>query len=363
VPTVSPLHDLSPNWFATVMGTGIIANAAMLLPVSSPALRVLALVAWIAAALLLGGLLALTAAQCRRDPGRLRRHLRDPAMAPFFGAPPMALLTVGAGALLVGRDAIGAAAALDVAAALWVAGTIGGLAAAVVVPWVALTRHPLRRGDAQPTWLLPVVPPMVSAATGAALIAHLPGGPARSALALTCWALFALSLLASLLVFALVVGRLARRGVGEPRMVPALWIVLGPLGQSITAADLLSAAATHAALPHGAACSAFAVGYGIVAGIAATLWLAAAATVTLRTARDHLPFSLTWWSFTFPVGTCVTGTSRLAIHTGAPALTAVAIALFALLLAAWAVTATRTVRGLPATSGRRRLPRMTIVDA
>ena len=32
----------------------------------------------------------------RRYPALARRHHRDPAMAPFYGAPPMALLTVGA---------------------------------------------------------------------------------------------------------------------------------------------------------------------------------------------------------------------------------------------------------------------------
>ena len=45
-----------------------------------------------------------TAVHWLRCPEYARRHHHDPAMAPFYGAPPMALLTVGAGALLVGRD-------------------------------------------------------------------------------------------------------------------------------------------------------------------------------------------------------------------------------------------------------------------
>jgi tellurite resistance protein TehA-like permease len=345
MPTASPLRDLSPNWFATVMGTGIVANASVLLPVSIPGLRALATVAWLAAALLLVTLLALTAVQCRREPARLRRHLEDATMAPFLGMPPMALLTVGAGALLVGHDVIGARAALDVAVVLWVAGTLTGLAAYVVVPTTLLRRRHLR--DAPATWLLPLVPPMVSAATGAALIAHLPAGDARVALLLTCWVLFALSLAASAPLIVLVATRVLRRGPGEARMVPTLWIVLGPLGQSITAANLLGAAATNGSVPHAAALTAFGVRYGIAALALAMAWLAVAAALTLRTARrDHLPFTLTWWSFTFPVGTCVTGTSELAIHSAAGAFTPIALALFAFLTAAWATTATRTVGGL-----------------
>jgi tellurite resistance protein TehA-like permease len=84
------------------------------------------------------------------------------------------------------------------------------------------------------------------------------------------------------------------------------------------------------------------------------LWLAIAAAITIRTARDHLPFSLTWWSFTFPVGTTVTGTCELAAHTGSSALAWIAVALFALLVGAWLTAATNTLRG--SLAGRLFLP-------
>jgi tellurite resistance protein TehA-like permease len=75
------------------------------------------------------------------------------------------------------------------------------------------------------------------------------------------------------------------------------------------------------------------------------LWLALAAAITRRAAREHLPFSLTWWSFTFPVGTVVTGTSVLAASTHASFLKYASVALYALLVAAWLTAATRTARG------------------
>ena len=65
----------------------------------------------------------------------------------------------------------------------------------------------------------------------------------------------------------------------------------------------------------------------------------------LRAARKGLPFGLTWWSFTFPVGTCVTGTIGLADRTGADLLRYGAAGLFLLLLAAWLIVAVRTVHG------------------
>jgi len=89
----------------------------------------------------------------------------------------------------------------------------------------------------------------------------------------------------------------------------------------------------------------FAVLYGVPAWGFAMLWLALATAVTVRTARQGLPFGLTWWSFTFPVGTCVTGTISLAARTHSEALRGASVLLFTLLAAAWLVVAARTATG------------------
>jgi tellurite resistance protein TehA-like permease len=128
--------------------------------------------------------------------------------------------------------------------------------------------------------------------------------------------------------------------------VPTFWIVLGPLGQSITAANLLGTQAPHViGAPYATAMKAMGVLYGIPVWGFAMLWLVLAAAITLRTARQHLPFTLTWWSFTFPVGTVVTGTSELALHTHLDAFNGASVALYALLVAAWLIAAANTLRG------------------
>jgi tellurite resistance protein TehA-like permease len=192
---------------------------------------------------------------------------------------------------------------------------------------------------------MPVVPPMVSASTGALLVPYAAAGQARLTLVLACYAMFGLSLVASLIVITLIWTRLSRGDVGPARMVPTLWIVLGPLGQSITAAGLLgSVAATAVPTPYAHAMRAFAVLYGVPVWGFALLWSALAAAITVRTARAGLPFSLTWWSFTFPVGTCVTGTTGLWLHTGADLFRVAAVLFYLALLAAWVTVSARTVR-------------------
>jgi tellurite resistance protein TehA-like permease len=94
---------IGPNWFASVMGTGIVAIGATLLPVQIAGQRELAVAVWALAAVLLAALLVATAVHWIRHPQTARGHALSPMMAPFYGAPPMAMLTVGAGALIVGR--------------------------------------------------------------------------------------------------------------------------------------------------------------------------------------------------------------------------------------------------------------------
>jgi C4-dicarboxylate transporter/malic acid transport protein len=338
-------RDIGPNWFAAVMGTGIVANAAALLPFDSPALKDLAIVPWGIAVVLLVTLVAATAVHWVRYPERARAHLSNPAMAPFFGCPPMALLTVGAGTLLVGMPLLGTHAAVVVDSILWGFGTALGLTTAVVVPTLMI-----RRGDLDPrrtfaTWLLPVVPPMVSASTGAALIPHLPTPALQQAMLFGCYAMFGLSLVLSLLMIVMFWFRLIYVDGGPPRMVPTLWIVLGPLGQSVTAVGLLGPHAGELLkVPYGTGLEAFGVVYGLPVWGFALAWMAIAALITGRALRRGLPFSLTWWSFTFPVGTVATGTAELAVQTGAREFAWLAVGIFALLLTAWAVAFANTVR-------------------
>lgn len=184
-------RDLGPNWFAAVMGTGIVAIAGAVLPLRLPGLRVFATVVWALAAAALIALILAWGVHWVRYPERARGHAANPVMAQFWGAPAMALM--------MKRDNIGP-------------------------------------GDAFGGWLMPVVPPMVSAATGALLIPHVASAQGWLTLLLACYAMFGISLFASVIIITQIWSRLVTYKPGPAVMVPTMWIVLGPLGQSVTAA-------------------------------------------------------------------------------------------------------------------------------
>jgi tellurite resistance protein TehA-like permease len=230
---------------------------------------------------------------------------------------------------------------------LWSLGTVYGLWVAGTVLYKLATRYEVSRADAVPTWLLPAVAPMVSAALGPALIARLPAGQAQQTLLFACVAMFGMSLIAVLMLLPTLWGRLAYEGPLPPALIPTLFLVLGPLGQSVTAVTQFAAHGSALGLSNSAV-DGFALFYGVPVFGFALLWLAVAGAATVRGLRRGMPFAMTWWAYTFPVGTCVTGAGGLYARTGADVFAVPAAALYALLVAAWAVAALRTARSLPA---------------
>jgi C4-dicarboxylate transporter/malic acid transport protein len=339
-------RNLGPNWFASVMGTGIVAIAAATLPFHVAGLHVFALAVWVLAAAWLVVLSAAWAVHWTKHTARARAHANNPVMAPFWGAPAMALMTVGVGTLDLGRDWIGLTAAVDADWVLWGLGTALGLVTACWIPYLMMTRHEIKPDGAFGGWLMPIVPPMVSAACGALLVPYAAAGQARLTLLLGCYAMFGISLFMTVIIITLLWGRLVTYKTLPAVMVPTSWIVLGPLGQSVTASgSLAKVAGSTMQAPYVAGTNVFALLYGVPTWGFAMVWLVIAAAMTLRAARNGLPFGLTWWSFTFPVGTCVTGTIGLAARTNLDVLRYGAAVLFVLLLVAWLVVAARTVHG------------------
>ncbi|MEC4728266.1 TDT family transporter [Shewanella sp. D64] len=338
--------EIGPNWFASVMGTGIIANAAVGLPIVGDKLTYLGLVIWLLASVMLAVILVLKIAQAIIKPHVIKRQFNDPVMAQFFGAPPMALMTIAGGCLLVGHHILAEATVLTIAWSLWGLGTLSGLATAVIIPYRLFTHHEVRDDGAFGGWLMPVVPPMVSAAIGAMLIPHVQNIALQQTLLYACYAMFGVSMFCALIIITMIWSRLAHSGTSGGARVPTLWIVLGPLGQSITAAGALgSAALLVVEQPLADNMNNMAIIYGVPIWGFALFWSILASLLTLRALGKKMPFALTWWAFTFPVGTCVTGTTQLALHTGLAVFQWASIVLFGGLICAWIIAAIGTIKG------------------
>ncbi len=87
-PRLPALRHIGPNWYASVMGTAIVAAAGAALPVDVPGLRTACTVVWALSALLLAAVLAARAGHWIHHRDQARTHLLDPAVAPSTDASP-----------------------------------------------------------------------------------------------------------------------------------------------------------------------------------------------------------------------------------------------------------------------------------
>jgi C4-dicarboxylate transporter/malic acid transport protein len=292
---------------------------------------------------LLALLLALWLAQAVRRPDRVRASLRDPLVAQSWGAPPMACFTIATGFLLIGAPRLGESVCLPAAQALWLVGLTGSIFSALAVPYLMFTSHQVGAETTYGSWLLPVVPPIVASVPGALLVSSWPSTCQGSMLALS-YALWGLGVALAAILIVLFYSRLAYHKVPEGPLVTTLWLVVGPLGQSVAGINALGTAAAQVWPALAPALRAAGLVYGLPVWGFGIYWLTLAIVITLRAARAHLPFALGWWAFTFPVGVMTTGTYALYARTGAALFAGAGLCLLALLAAMWALVAGHTVR-------------------
>lgn len=126
-----------------------------------------------------------------------------------------------------------------------------------------------------------------------------------------------------------------------PMMVPTFWINLAPLGITV-----VSALNLVAATPFAGDKSVFVMAVFLLWGFGA-FWLVLAMLFTWSVRKTApLPFSLTWWAFTFPLGAFALGSQRLGEVTGLTTPLAFGWLAWALLAGIWTLTLIKTIGGV-----------------
>ncbi len=337
------VERVGPAWFTSVMGTGILAIAATISPIPVPFGREIGVGLWSFDAILFALFAVLWATNVARLPQAVRELLGDPARAQALGAPPMAAFTIAVGFLRIGESFLPHAVCVEAAQTLFIVGIVGSIASAFVVPYLMFTDHEIRSEKMQGSWLLPVVPPIVASVPAALLSPTWPEAIRGDMLALA-YALLGIGIVLAAIIIVIFYSRLTIHKVPEGALVTTTWLVVGPLGQSIAGMVALGNAAKTVWPEFGNGLAVAGLAYGVLVWGFGIYWLAMAIALTIRARANHLPFNLSWWAFTFPVGVLTTGTDALLVATHAHVFGFVSIALLALLATMWCLVAGKTVR-------------------
>lgn len=359
------LHT-TPSWFAINMGTGIVSILLHNLPYQFDGLQRIADVIFALNIVLFILFLSLTVARYLIWPNLFLTMLFHPSQSLFLGTLPMGLATI------INMIASSLAPAWGpkwslVAWALWWFDAALSLVIAIGLPFVQFTRHSQSFDNITGIWFLPVVAPVVCAATGGVVAAQLQDPSHVRLTVVASYILWGTGVPLSVMLMTLYYARLAIYKIPPPTMIVSAFLPLGPCGQGAfgllqLSSVVTSLASTTATTPFAAAGAgddarimALAV-HAVTVPIALVIWglglvwlVLAVATIADMTAASIVPFNMGWWGYTFPMGVFASAAISFGhtLDSGAFRIigTALALVVTILWLCLFLVTAYRAITG------------------
>lgn len=351
VPTVRPrtqvLRHFTPNWFATTMGTDILAVCLGQFP-GSPAVHATGEALWLANVVLFAVLTCIYAGKWLLHPGDALRAFDHPVVSMFFGCIPMGLATIVNGFVIFGPPLFGDAA-VTIAADLWWADAVLAVLAGLAIPFVMFTRQEHAIEHMSAVWLLPIVASEVAAASGGLLVPHL-AADAQLQVLFASFVLWSCSVPLALGILVILFLRMALHKLPPAGMAATSFLALGPIGTGALGLILFSINGEPVLATNGLAALAPAMSGAALLGAVllwgyGLWWLGLAVAITVNHLREGLPFNLGWWGYIFPIGVYGLVTMRLSSVFPLPAMAGFGQALVISVAAIWIVVAIRTSCG------------------
>jgi C4-dicarboxylate transporter/malic acid transport protein len=326
-------RTFAPGWFAAVMGTGVLALTTRSLGQHWPVLAPLAeALHWFNSLLFIVLAVPWLTRWLRFRPAAMQTMMH-PVQANFYPTFSIALLVLAA-QWLAFTPWVG------VALALWWLGVVFHFVFSFAVLFLMFRGEHVAVDHVTPAKFIPAVGLVVIPLAGAPLLPYMDGGLHEWVLTINAIGLGAGSMLyLGLLGITLFRSYMARPAFGI--LTPTVWIHLAPIGViPVSLMNLLEQLPFPAAREAGMVLMLLVWGFGV-------WWLVMASLLTLAArAAGQLPFALSWWGFTFPLGAFVAESLRLTRMLGWSSTFAIGIAAWLLLVFLWAVTLVRTVRGV-----------------
>lgn len=304
------VKNLSPAWFGSVMGTGIFAVASKYYACYWSWLNNLAAFLWILNCIFFLILIIPWVMRWLLFREQALQDLDHPIVGQFYSTMPIGALVLAVDFLVIGTDYLGLVTAIDIAKILWIGGSALGLVTAFVIPISAFLKK-VAIDDLNPAWFMPPVALIVIPVAGAKLITYWPHAIQKVLLLSNymAWGMgfFLFLFLAIICFFRLIV---AQPLAGS--FLPTIWIFLGPIGVGTVALFNLATVSTpflgDIVMPIIKMFALVYWGFGF-------WWLIAASSATIiYTIKRTLPFALSWWAFTFPLGAYASATFLISLY-------------------------------------------------
>ncbi len=335
------IEHFNPAWFAAVMGTAVVPLAISFL--AGAWVRAMAAAFIIVSVLMFVAILIPWTLRFFLHLDAVRDDLHHPIAASFIPTMPIAIVVISLDLLKYPDLFFAPSTSRSVAFWMWMVGSFGIYAAAFIVLPRIYRSEKIELSHANFGWFIPPVAKLLVPVAGFELAMYFP-----SRFELT----FGLSIVSLgiglflfLLVGALVYHRYVLEGLPVSKFAATSFIAIAPPAIIVVVLFKmmhLFQAGTPLGLDADAIEAISVLGILAVWGFAA--WTFAMAVVIIISYMRHfdLPYALSWWAYTFPLGALAVATGVAWKTTGMGSIHAFYFIVIAALGAAWSVVAIRT---------------------
>lgn len=339
------VKTFAPAWGASVMGTAVISVIFFALG-KNPAwdqTAVLGSRIFLVVALALAiPVLGITAWKWIRYPQVIKAELAHPtkgAMSVTF-AGGFLVLAVALGR--AGIDFFGADVAVPIAYAFTLIGGTLSLIIGLIFLASIFAKGDTPAGMITGAWF---IPPVVTIVVPLAL-GPLMTQPSRLSHELfwISWAFLGIGSMLYMAIVAVLIYRSVTRPLPPPALAPTLVIGMGPAG--LIGLNLLVLAEAAERIGVDWPTLKDIASYGGVLFWGFGLWWGIASVLVMAMGYGKIPFALSWWGFTFPLGAWVSGGLNIGYAIDSYTIVWISVFGFIVLLAIWAIVSFRTLEGV-----------------
>ncbi len=323
------VKNFTPSWFASVMGTGILALTSLSYSKYIPFLKNMANILFYFNIILFFVLLIPWVLRWIFFRKEALKDLEHPVLSNFYATIAIGMLVLAADFIVIGKN-------IEVGEIFWFIGTLVTIFFGIFTPYLMFKGEHVKLDHINPAWFIPPVGLIVIPIAGSLIIPHVSGMVQEFVIFLNYFG-WGAGFFIYLALFAISMYRFILHKPLPNTLAPTIWINLGPIGAGTVALVNLVKNSSFITVKESFFVFGFLFwGFGI-------WWVIMAIAMTIHYIKKlKLPYAMSWWAFTFPLGAYVAASHAISLLFKIQLIDYIGFALYWLLVIFWLVTFVKT---------------------
>ncbi len=323
------VKNFTPSWFASVMGTGILAIISLFYSKYIPFLETFSQILLVFNTLLFVLLLVPWTLRWIYFRKEAIRDLEHPILSNFYATIAIAMLILAADYIIIAKN-------FEIGKFFWSIGTLLTIFFGILTPYLIFKNKSVLLEHINPAWYIPPVGLIVIPIAGSLIIPHVSGITQEAVILLNYFG-WGAGFFIYLALSAIGMYRFILHAPLPNVLAPTIWINLGPIGVGTVALINLIKNSPFITIREPFYVFAYLLwGFGI-------WWLIIAVLLTIYYLKTlKLPYAMSWWAFTFPLGAYISACHNISMLFSTQLIDYFGMILFGIMLTFWSITLIKT---------------------